>query len=111
MVAYYAAGDWTPADAEYHRVSIDRVPCAYESACSSVEIFDDPLPDDLMDALLAKIHYGHQDLKEDLAAKKSYFKRRSGAASLDAETERRIPPTGSPQSARVKARSPSPAPE
>ena len=72
MVLSYAAGDWTPSGPDYLRVSIDRDAYSYESACNLIEMFDDPLPEDLLVQLLANIHYGDEDLKEDLATKRSY---------------------------------------
>jgi hypothetical protein len=72
MVLSYAAGDWTPDLEDYLRVSIDRAPYGYESACNLIEIFDDTLPEDLLHLLSANIHHGDEDLKEDLATRGSY---------------------------------------
>jgi hypothetical protein len=72
MILNYAAGDWTPSGEDYLRVSIDRVAYGYESACNLIDIFDDALPEDLLRLLSANIHYGDDDLKEDLATKGSY---------------------------------------
>jgi hypothetical protein len=71
MVYRYAAGEWTPADPDVY-ASIDRKPFTFEAACGLIDVFDDQLPEDLLHLLLANIHYGDEDLKEDLATKGAY---------------------------------------
>jgi hypothetical protein len=73
MVFGYAAGDWTPSDPGQPQVSIDRGKAYdYEALCNLVESFDEPLPDHVLVVLVAQIHFGNEDLKADLLAKKSY---------------------------------------
>jgi hypothetical protein len=72
MVFGYAAGDWTPSDPNPPRVSIDHESYEYEALCKLVESFDEPLPDRVLVVLVGQIHYGNEDLKADLLAKKSY---------------------------------------
>ena len=74
----YVLRDWTPSAPEVF-VSIERKSYSFESVCSLVDIFEDPLPGDLLDWLLVNMHYRDNDLKHDVAAKKSYS---SAARSL-----------------------------
>jgi hypothetical protein len=74
----HAAREWTPDGPDFE-VSIDFKSWSFETACDFVDIFDDPLPEDLLDLLFAQIHDQDSDLRSDLAVKKSYA---SGARSL-----------------------------
>ena len=62
---------WTPAGPNL-LVSIELKPYSFESAYSLIDTFDDPLPEDLLHRLLANIHYRDEDIKEDLATRRSY---------------------------------------
>src|SRR5271168_5170353 len=72
MVLRYDAGDWTPDDPDNPRISVDRNSHAFASLCTLIEGFHDPLPDDLLAILSGDIHYGNEDLEEDLAINGSY---------------------------------------
>jgi hypothetical protein len=85
VVYRYAAREWTP-DGPDLEVSIDFKSYSFETACGFVDIFDDPLPEDLLDLLLAQMHDQDSDLRSDLASKKSYS---SGARSLRLLIQRR----------------------
>ena len=74
----YAARDWTPAGPDL-LVSIDLKPHSFGGACNLIEIFDDPLPEDLLNLLMANIHLGDEDLEDDLATRRPYS---SGARTL-----------------------------
>ena len=71
VVYRYAQSEWTPDGPEL-LVSIDFKPFGFETVCGLVDNFDDPLPEDLLHLLLANIHCRDEDLKEDLATKRSY---------------------------------------
>ena len=85
MVYRYAAREWTPDGADIE-VSIDFNSFSFETACSFVDNFDDSLPEDVLDLLLAQIHDQDSDLRSDLAIQKSYS---SGARALRQLIQRR----------------------
>ena len=72
MVLRYDASDWTPDDPYNPRVFVDRNSYDFASLCTLIEGFHDPLPDDLLAILSGNIHYGNEDLEEDLAINGSY---------------------------------------
>jgi len=92
MVYRYAAGEWTPDGPDIY-VSIDFKPYTFEAACGLIDVFDDPLPEDLLDQLLPHIHDqdSDDDLRNDLAARKSYSKCCSISAAVKAKEKGRFP--------------------